>query len=290
MSPAPHFDFFEIFRSVEIAWGFWLFGIGVLLILLIRYRSLLSGNRFFIPFRKRMATFHSDQDGASYSLAFLITLPFILGLIVLIIETSFLLVAKFGTMHAAYMSARSAIVWTTSDHKDVPVTNGNTYFDNFPKARSKAEEAAIRAMVPFSSGLAAKKLKYTDAQQKNAANYLQMYRDFTLASEADLRSYKWKHKIRIRPDYVRNKFLYASRATQVKLSGQSEISNPEPWQLGLEARVTYEYPYSIAKIPFFGLFVGERTSDGRYVYKVQSTVMFPNECPKNPTAKLGITL
>jgi hypothetical protein len=274
------FDCYEIFRSVEIVWIAW--GLGILLLPLVVYIAAWQVSQF----SRRpvsLSAFHADQHGASYSLSFVLTLPFIVGLIVLILQTSFLLVAKFGTMHAAFMAARAGVVWTTSDERDVPVSNVAGYFDNFPKAQEKATAAAVRAMTPFSSGFFTKQA--SGQAREDAGKFLDVYRRYIAGSQTELTARRGGRTISMRENYIRNRFIYAAHATKVELTGEG---SGEPWQLDLRARVTYEYPVMIAQIPLLGQFFGRRTDDGRHVFDLTSTAVFQNECPRNRTATLGI--
>jgi len=138
-------DFWELFRSVEIVWATW-FSCLILLGLLTRHLLLrlvrLDYRAVFA--RLNLRRIHSDTSGAAYSLSFIMVLPFLVLLIALIIETTFMLVAKIGTMQAAFASARTASVWTTRD-RDYTST------DDFHLAKDKAQQAAVTAMVPYSS-------------------------------------------------------------------------------------------------------------------------------------------
>jgi hypothetical protein len=221
--------------------------------------------------------FNADEHGASYTLTFILSLPFITGLIAVMMETSFLLVAKFGTLHAAYMAGRSAIVWTTSDHKDYPVNGAEHYFRKFPSVQEKAETAAVRAMVPFAGGFYNK----SGANSSKANQYVEVYREFISSNPEQLRSQQSHMRgqsIQMRDKFIKNKFAYAQQATKVKLTGKP-VGGNEPWQLDVTAEVSYEFPYAIARIPWFR---------DKVECTIKSKAVFQNESPKNKTAKLGI--
>jgi hypothetical protein len=265
-----YFDSYEIFRSVETAWI--IFGICIFLLPVI---MLLLQNRRAEPIS--IKNFNVDEHGASYTISFILSLPFIMGLIAVMIETSFLLVAKFGTLHAAYMAGRSAIVWTTSDHKDYPVSGAEGYFRKFPSVQEKAETAAVRAMVPFAGGFYNK----SGANSRQADQYVKVYREFINSNAEQLQSKqldKSGQSIQMSDNFIKNKLAYAKQATQVKLTGKSENGN-EPWQLDVVAEVSYEFPYAVARIPWFR---------DKVECTIKSKAVFQNESPKNKNAKLGI--
>jgi Flp pilus assembly protein TadG len=255
---------------VELAWV--IFGICLILIPVVMF---LLKNRRAEPICVKK--FNTDEHGASYTITFILSLPFIMGLIALMMETTFILVAKFGTLHAAYMAGRSAIVWTTSDHNDYPVNGAEGYFRKFPSTQEKAEIAAVRAMVPFAGGFYNK----SNTNSRQADQYVKVYREFISDSAEQLQSKQLDKRgksIQMSDNFIRNKLAYAQQATKVKLTGKSENGN-EPWQLDVVAEVSYEFPYAVARIPWFR---------ERVECTIKSKAAFQNESPKNKNAKLGI--
>ena len=82
--------------------------------------------------------FCNDEEGAAYTLSYVMVIPVYALLICLIIETVLMLTAKLGTVYAAYAAVRTASVW--SSHT------------TWEKAKEKAERAAFQSMTPFASG------------------------------------------------------------------------------------------------------------------------------------------
>ena len=82
--------------------------------------------------------FERDEEGAAYTLSFVMVIPIYALLICLIIEAALILTAKLGTVYAAYAAARTASVW--SSHT------------TWEKTMEKAKRAALKTMVPFASG------------------------------------------------------------------------------------------------------------------------------------------
>lgn len=94
-------------RAIVIAWIPSLIALGVsfaLLTLLIRF----SKARFDLS---RIRQIHSCQRGGVQSLAFVITFPLFLAILLLIVQISQLMIALVVVNYAAYASARSASVW-----------------------------------------------------------------------------------------------------------------------------------------------------------------------------------
>ena len=56
----------------------------------------------------------NDEDGAAYTLSYVMVIPVYALLICLIIESVLMLTAKLGTVYAAYAAARTASVWSSA--------------------------------------------------------------------------------------------------------------------------------------------------------------------------------
>ena len=63
------------------------------------------------PTLRRLAV---EEDGAAYTLSYVMVIPVYALLICLIIETCLMLTAKLGTVYAGYAAARSASVWSSA--------------------------------------------------------------------------------------------------------------------------------------------------------------------------------
>src|SRR6185436_5257888 len=84
----------------------------------------------------------SEEDGAAYTLSYVMVIPVYAILVCMIIESVLMMSAKMGTVYAAYAAARTASVWSSATTWD--------------KTLGKSKEAAINAMVPFASGMQSK--------------------------------------------------------------------------------------------------------------------------------------
>jgi hypothetical protein len=78
-----------------------------------------------------------DESGAAPAVEFLTTLPAIVLLVAVVVESTLLLMAKGGVGYAAFAAARSASAWTAARPD---------------RADDAARRAAVQALVPFASG------------------------------------------------------------------------------------------------------------------------------------------
>ena len=272
-------DYFEIFRSVELVWAIWLTSV---ILFVVLFRRVL---RFLRRFDCRVALsrfslgrLHGDQEGATYSMSFILVLPFLVFLIAMIIETTFILVTKIGTMHAAYAAARTGAVWSTEDTANRADSNGFISL-----AQSKAKQAAVLAMVPYAAG------KSIGSEfEEEAQKYYELYDMIKASSPSPGNGYS-----NMNPNYVKNKYKYAMKSVHVDLSLEKspfrqQSGNGQRWEQFVQAKVSYEYPFHV--IPVGRSLMGKRNSDNVLVYEITSTAYTNNECPRNEKGKLGIRI
>lgn len=77
----------------------------------------------------------AGEEGAAYSLSYVMVFPLYALLVCVIIETALTMTVKLGTTYAAYAAARSYAVW-------LPLSG---------QADQKARQAAAQAMTPFAA-------------------------------------------------------------------------------------------------------------------------------------------
>ena len=94
---------YEFISGAELIWVIWLVLIPVWTIFTIK---LFQQCRLRNPLHV-----WREEAGLSYTLAFVLTVPLYLMICSLFFEVTLLLLAKLGTMYAAYAGARSAVVW-----------------------------------------------------------------------------------------------------------------------------------------------------------------------------------
>ena len=69
--------------------------------------QLATGEASEMDLLRRLA---SDEDGAAYTLSYVMVIPLYALLICLIIESVLMMTAKLGTVYSAYAAARTASV------------------------------------------------------------------------------------------------------------------------------------------------------------------------------------
>lgn len=93
----------EAFNGMESVWAVWVTALALIAAGLVR-----AARSFQPPTPARLA---ADESGLSYTLTYVMTIPVYLFFLLIVYESSWLLVAKIGTMYAAHAGARSAVVW-----------------------------------------------------------------------------------------------------------------------------------------------------------------------------------
>lgn len=203
--------------------------------------------------RNDLRGFANDEEGAAYTLSYVMVVPMYALLICMIIESVLLMTAKLGTVYSAYAAARTASVWASAT--------------TWEKAQKKAEEAAYRTMTPFASGTQA---SLADAGTvTNAPEALTYAGTYQLFAEEPVSS-----------KYLLAKYSYARRKVKVEFDAE-----PATWNTEVKAKVTYEFPFNV---PGIGRLFGTRGLDGRYYFKVTSHATLSNEGPKDGLKKIGI--
>lgn len=249
----------EYFHSVERIWALW--G-GSLLLLLWLTRKAVQGLRKQSEAKPWRAVFQ-EEDGAAYSLSYVLVFPIYLMLVLLVIECTLILIVKLGTLYAAYAAARSQIVFFSLVGE--------------PMANDRADRSAIQAMAPYSSSWEShlRKAGADGLPTDQADQYFQAFQAYSSAS-ANYRR------------YVVNKYRWAQWATsgtyQRKLLGSPE----ETWNADITATISFKRPFHA---PVIGRFLGQRF-DGPggpiYLRTITSSVTLQDEAPQNRPMKLGV--
>lgn len=239
----------EIFRSVELIWLVWIISllacVGLTYALWRGHRRLWRGLR--------------EEDGAAYAVPYVMTFPLYALFVALVIECSLLLVAKIGSMYAAYAAVRSAVVWEsakTGSGKASPQLMQN-----------KSERAAILAMAPFASG------STQHAAGSGAGSSLVAP---VLASAELFRKGRF-----VNSSYLARKVRYSAAHTRV---ASIDRASNAPDAL-LTATVEFEAPFHI---PGIGRLLGQASGNGYYVIPVKTSATLPSESPQNEARDIGI--
>jgi Flp pilus assembly protein TadG len=189
--------------------------------------------------------FSRNEDGAAYTLSYVMVIPVYALLICLIIETCMMLTSKLGTVYAAYAAARSASVWSA-----------HTTWD---KAKKKAEKSAFHAMTPFASGTQPGRFGTPPIPTLDSGAYIGAYQLFA--------------KTKVSSRYLLAKYDYAKRHVKVKIDGPPATPTAD-----ITAKVTYEFPFNV---PGIGMLLGHKGEGGRYYFSLTSQATIPNEGPRN---------
>jgi hypothetical protein len=184
-----------LFESVAPIWVLWALAGAALMVLAWRARQGPGAGRVREP-----------ESGFDYTVNLVATLPALLLLVCLTLETTMILTTKLGTAYAAYAAARSRLVWDLHGPLE---------------AQRKAEQAAVLAMAPFSSGLLRVDSQADDSAWQAASAYAAAYRAATQGP--------------VTQPYLVAQYLRAARSTTVDL--------PEISGSSLTARVAYRYPF-----------------------------------------------
>jgi hypothetical protein len=199
--------------------------------------------------------FERDEEGAAYTLSFVMVIPIFALLICLIIEAALLMTAKLGTVYSAYAAARTASVW--SSHT------------TWEKTMEKSKRAALKTMVPFASGtqgsLDLDQIPTDKDTVVDGLKYVGVYIAYAKKPESK--------------KYVGAKYAYASRNVEVEIDGPPEKSDTP-----ITAKVTYHYPFNI---PGIARILCDKGPDG-YFFNISSTATIPNEGPRDNRKTIGI--
>jgi Flp pilus assembly protein TadG len=201
-----------------------------------------------------------DEDGAAYTLSYVMVIPMYALLICTIVEMTLMLTSKLGTVYAAYAAARSASVWSSATE--------------WEKVQEKAKRAAIQAMVPFASGT------QPLANTVLTGTLPDDIADATVDAGFYWGAYQLYAKRPVPTEYLTNKYVYATVQTEVEIEGP-----PEKWDDDIKVKVKYKFPFNV---PGVGRIIGKPGIDGRYYFTIESTVSIPNEGTQNDDNSIGI--
>jgi hypothetical protein len=178
-----------------------------------------------LPGPRTMRSLATEEDGAAYTLSYVMVIPFYALLICMIIESVLFFTAKLGTVYAAYAAARTASVWSSCTTWD--------------KTMTKAKAAATKSMTPFASG------SHLAIPQGAGGfpKYLAAYEIYSNRPVSEV--------------YLGKKYFYAQAHTKVEIKGP-----PKTWDADITAKVTYDFPFNI---PGIARIFGKWTPTGYYV-------------------------
>ncbi len=255
----------QLLATDRDVWALWLVSSSLLCVLVgwaLRHRNWSS-----------LTGFLRDERGAGYMLPYMMTFPIYMIFVSWTIQSSMILIVKFGVIHSAHMAARSAVVWRSAD----PYSQAK----GWQLAQEKARQAATVSMVPFASGyrghtqlcLLTNPGRFAESAPQ-AFVYDQLYRQ--------LASHTAAGNSLAKSDFVQRKYLYAAAMTTgVALEEQSNDFNRD-----LSVDVTFRMPIHL---PLTGRLLGHLHWTGRGYYRdISARAVLPLETPESPDRLLGI--
>lgn len=229
---------------------------------------------------------HREDDGASYSVALVFTLPTFITLMAVLIECNSLMFTRIGIAHASFASARSAQVYGANDlynalqlavsdlseivspdqaDEQPPVEPGESasavqisdkkqiWKLNVETLQQRCRLAAAKAMAPFTSGATHHGAKTHPPLVEDYADRVAEATLSTLAETASENGEQRRH-------YLRQKFLNAYDATRVSLRLYSDSPGEQRGDehLGVEVTLAFQAPIVV---PGVGVLLGEPATD-----------------------------
>ena len=152
-------------QGVEGVWLAWLASLAVVLTTI--GRALATGEPRWIELAR-------GEEGVSYTLSYVIVFPVYLLFVCVVFETTWLLVAKVGTMYAAHAGARSAIVWNSAAAVNSPTTQTN-----------RINQAVWTAMTPFVTGGPQVVLTSDVEASRQSGDYVKAYQKYFSSGDAN---------------------------------------------------------------------------------------------------------
>ena len=238
-----------------------------------------------INVKKLAPVFWRDEEGASYSLSFVMLLPFYALFMCVCIECMFMTVSNIGAIHAAQAAVRAAAIRYSVSRPD---ERKNWDPSNYADA---AKKAAVNALVPFASAVD------PDNQRSSAGaqgQYYEAYQDFTSNTKAPNGKIWGIREINRAPLTqlaVEGRYASAEGRVSVALSLDEEsnkgLPNDEPWRKCIKCSLTYDAPFRISLV---GKILGGHSSGKGVVRSITKEAKAQIECPKNETGFLGVAI
>jgi Flp pilus assembly protein TadG len=196
-----------------------------------------------------------DEEGVSYSLSFVLLIPFYLLFVCVVFESTWLLLAKVGTLYAAHAGARSAVVWASAQPANLRTTRIN--------------QSVWSAMTPFATG-SPSWLGLSGDAFGDALDYAAAYNLYSPASNDP----------NAQPGFGTMTNRYLTAASRTSWQQQVDTSRPDG---DLTVTVTYRAPLHI---PGAARILNPNGSQNEY--SITSKATLPNEAPASANGTLGI--
>jgi len=204
-------------------------------------------------------------------LPLVLTMPFYVLLITMIIECTLMLTAKIGSVGAAYSAARAAAVWLPYESA-MPKTAPD--YTPIEDRELMVRLAAARSMWPYASG----------SKSHASDEPLDEFIDATMTQQIEaFRTYSGHQKFDAeylkRTEYLKRKFAYAFNALTIAVDYFDPITRVATEKPAFNAKLQLTLHYE-APIHTFGIgrLFGEKSQTGKFfVRPVVTTVLIENE-------------
>ena len=283
--------FQQITESVLDVWIVWAASLAIMSAVLFRG---FSGFRWGTLHR-----FAADEEGAAYTLPYVLTLPIMMLLFCLIIQATLILLVKIGTINAAYAASRSVIVWQSSDPEDA--SKGSEKRAVLRRTCRSTGDDSVRVRLSASPDTylfrSLRSVFTTPGISRPRACRFGGSRDYSVCTQVPISVMQESgtepvgHSPIIRSpsalaktDYVRNKLLFAGLSTSLEFS-----ESAPSWNADTEVTVKYLMPMHIpgAARAFAN---GGLTSlfPEYFARELVTTVSLPSEAPETDNGRLGV--
>jgi hypothetical protein len=213
---------------------------------------------------QRLAELPRGEEGAAYTINYMMTLPVYLLMLAFMLEMTFAIMAKIGTVYGAFAAARAATVWSTASDPDA--------------MEAQAHMAARHALAPFASGFAGARLKEEDEESNTVIDqYIAAYQTYADATGRSSPETKYAA--------AKYRYVFDPSALSVFISTEERAGGAQ-YSRDLQCSVTYAYPFQTA---LFGRLLGTGIGPGNYsVLHITSSATMVEEAPRNEARKTGI--
>ncbi len=270
-------------ESVQSVWVLWI----------VSMFASLALARMALRFRpwRTMAQFSRDERGSSYALPYVMSVPFLLIIVCTALQGTLIIVAKIGTVNAAYAASRAAIVWQGACPDSAR--------DSRQVAEFYADRAAVVGMIPFAAGIKMRQVSAmlrTSLPTRGGVNvllkqsiYERVYRRLAGMHPSGATSPIIRDPDAQTPsNYLRQKILVAAMLTDAEIVNRADVAT---FNQDVEVRVNYrmplQVPFGAAAFNSDGL--GAFFSSTRYYSRtIRTTVKLPSEAANTSTGRLEV--
>lgn len=232
-------------------WVLWLAGIVIFGIATMRLGRRI---RFRLP-----SQLASDETGASYSMSFVFMIPLYLLFCGLMLEITFLIIGKIGTVYGAYAGARSASVWDGLQDPEL--------------AAERLHQAVCSGIAPFATSVGFDPAASNSSSAGLPLHAVRAAEDYAIAMQKSAHEQNLDHE-----DLARHYVRICHRVT-----AQRQLNSRDDKH---EVIVTVDYRAPLIFPGVAKLFDEDHRSP--YEYKLSSTIHMIRSIPVSERHTLGI--